>query len=458
MTILRTSSEIKTALRDIYSQIVDKYDIKRRERRITAMVARQLKPPVCAACGRKASNTFCLEAAHISPLAECSKTKEENLLFLCKEKDKSKQLGCHTLFDQGYCSIQAITSCRKQWKAEKPATLRVQMLKLRELYGPQPQLLGHLGKQLKNLRHKQDSFSTSSEEWNSLQIQVAELTRRRARRDALQKAEKEISEVDRNHLKSSPLRSRYHYEKAYIELLSGRLDKAFEDFLLGRNALDSDLNGRGNRWRWAAHTSLLAQISCIMRYKGSNKKWSWKDIEKELSKGLRYSRQAVNEAVELLKADDSQASRMDYRNASRWVQNCLVHLVKPYIATGKLDLASRQWNKAKQNWLSMDVSSGWDSGFRATHLWLYGKLLYEQGRIDDAIHHLVRSLVLLLGARRQQPEGIRDLLFTLADALGRKKDPRHKSIRSVASRCYEFSSWFNPYIPGTTIRKLEFSK
>lgn len=448
MRPLRTSSEIRKALGNDYKRLVGKYDRKSRERKATYREAKQLKPELCAACGRKPPQVFHLEAAHISPLAECSTTHRKNLLLLCREQKGGKELGCHTLFDQGYCSIREMINCRKDWIASKPATLRSSMLALKSQYGPQPQLQGHLRKELQNLRRKKDSCSSGSQEWHDLQIRIAELTRRRAKKDSIERAWNEITKVNPKDLQSSPLLSRYFYEKGYIELHSERLNDAFADFYEGRRALESNINAPGNRWRWAAHTALLAQLSCVMRYKDTRAKCSWDTIRKELIKALKYSRKARNDALKPTKSRPNQDLWEDYRNASRWVQNCLFHLVKPYIAKGQLRIALKQWNRAYNNWLGMNISNGWDTGFRTTHLWLYGKLFFELGQIDDALAHLVRSLVCVLGLRRQQPEGIRDLLFTLADALKRKNDPMHKRVLSVASRCYEFSSWFNPYVPG----------
>jgi len=444
MRFLRASSEIRKALGNDYKRLVDKYDIKSRERKATYREAKQLKPELCAACGRKPPEVFRLEAAHISPLAECSTTYRKNLLLLCREQKGAKELGCHALFDQGYCSIREMINCRKDWMANKPATLRSLMLELKSRYGPQPQLQGHFRKELQNLRKKQNSCSPKSQEWHILQIQIAEVTRRRAKKDSIERAWNEITQVNPKEIQSTPLLSRYFYEKAYIELLSGHLNDAFMDFYEGRRALESDINAPGNRWRWAAHTSLLAQLSCIRRYKHTRAKWSWDTIRKELIKALNYSRAAKNAA---LKSGLNQDRGQDYRNSSRFVQNCLVHLMKPYIAKGQLSIASKQWKRAYNNWLGMNISNGWDTGFRTTHLWLYGKLLFERGQIDDAVAHLVRSLVCLLGPRRQQPEGIRDLLFTLGTVLKKKNDPMYKRVLSVASRSYEFSSWFNPCVP-----------
>jgi hypothetical protein len=252
MDALRTSYEISRELGDDYLDLICLYDIKRRERRKTNSIAKQLQPRKCAACGRTPPDVPRLETAHITPLSECAETTKDNLLLLCKERPSDPELGCHTLYDQGYCSVADMRECQKRWAAGLPPTTRDYMIQLRGAFGPRPQQQGYLKAGLKHLKNKQASEPVGSEEWNSLQIQIAELTRRRAKKDALKRASAEILKVNPENLNRDSLKSRYFYEKAYIEFLSGRLDNAFEDFYVGREALKANLTNAENRWRWAA--------------------------------------------------------------------------------------------------------------------------------------------------------------------------------------------------------------
>ena len=99
----------------------------------------------------------------------------------------------------------------------------------------------------------------------------------------------------------------------------------------------------------------------------------------------------------------------------------------------------------------MDLSSGWDVAARVTLLSLFGRLVLGGGsakQASEALPYLVRALVLLLGTRRQQPEGVRELLFAIARgirALG--EQGRSKRLGRVADACKDFSSWINPYVP-----------
>ncbi|MCK4476170.1 MAG: hypothetical protein KAU16_05530 [Methanophagales archaeon] len=451
MNVLRTAYEIRKALGTDYSRLVDLYDIKKRERSARRRMRQQLQPKKCAACGRTPPEVRRLEVAHISPLSECAITIEENLLLLCTENLGDSEPGCHTLYDQGCCSIVNMRECRERWIAGKPPITRIRMTQLRADYGPRPQQQGHLRKELGNLRTQQKSEPTDSEAWCLLQLQIAELTRRRARKNALGRAWNEIIKVHPESPRTDSLKARYFYEKAYIELLSGQLDDAFSDFFKGRKILESNITIPENRWRWAAHTALLAQSSCIMRFSGTESGWSWDKIRQELTQALSHAQMAAIDLEGAIEEGASLNLRDEYRHARRWEHNGLVHLIKTDLAQGNLEAACKRWDKAYENWQSMDISNGWDAGFRATHLSLYGQLVLKSAQnpneVDSALAYLVRSLVLLLGLRRQQPEGIRDLLFSVVDALKRKNDSTYKRIYAIASDCVDFSSWFNPYVP-----------
>ncbi|MFC1893516.1 hypothetical protein ACFLYR_05750 [Chloroflexota bacterium] len=265
MNAFKTCNEIRRALDSDYRHLVDTSDIKKRERFNTQSLARNLQPQHCASCGRKPPDVLRLEVAHISPLSECAITNEDNLLLLCKERPDNSQPGCHGLYDWGYCSIEKMFECRKQWVGGRQSTIRNDMLQLRASFGQSHQQQGHLKKELSNLRNQQASTTADSEAWNSLQIQISELTRRRARKGALERAHTEIIKINPENLHRESVKARYFYEKAYIELLSGRLPSAFQNFYAGRQVLEIDLANPKNLWRWAAHTALLSQLSCIMR-------------------------------------------------------------------------------------------------------------------------------------------------------------------------------------------------
>jgi len=323
------------------------------------------------------------------------------------------------------------------------------MLAVFERYVHQPQQRGHLTKQLSALRTKLASLQPTSTEWHEVQLNIAEVVRRRARADALEQARREIQRVDPDRLHPRE-RARFHYERAYIGMLLGDLRQAFRDFDRGRTVL-SEMGTPGNGWRWAAHTALVAQVSRIMSSHGVTGGWSWNRVRDELTVALNAARADL---AALQSASDVPESEL--RNASRWIQNCLLHLVKPDIAQRRLKAAHKRFGDAARYWRTMDIARGWDAGFRPTLLSLYGHVALGSATSDEDIRigmgYLVRGAALLLGLRRQQPEGIRDLLFGIADGLRRLQQPvRERRIRAIAEGAVEYSSWFNPPVP----RRLE---
>jgi len=305
-------------------------------------------------------------------------------------------------------------------------------------FGARAQQQGHLKKEIDRLRAKRSGLSSKSGGWTHMQIDIAALERRRTRKDALSIARAEIGEVRVERITDSVWRSRYYYENGYIELLSGHPREAFVAF----NGVRSELSG----WRWAAHTAMAAQASRIMNEARMSGGWSWQTIEKELLKALVC---AKNDVRSFRRAGLESAE--ERRHAQRWVHNCLLDLMKPAIGLGKLKRAELWWNQAAKNWQKMDISSGWDVGFRSTQLFLYGKLqLAQHSRRDgaaEALPYLVRALVRMVGLRQQHPEGSRDLLYAIAGALERNGDPVHKRVRKAAENCVDFSSWFHPLPP-----------
>ena len=252
---LTTSTAIKSALADEYHWLISSFDPKYRERRATAALRKHLYPWKCAACGRMPPDVADLQAAHITPLQECAATTTDNIVPLCVQPRASPP-GCHFLFDAGCASIDDMAACRVTWAAGAPSMLRASMLAVFERYAQQPQPRGYLTKQLSALRTKRASLQPASNEWHAIQLTIAEVVRRRARADALEQALREIQDVDPDRLHPQE-KARFHYERGYISMLLGDLKQAFRDFDDGRTIL-SEVEIPGNRWRWAAHTSVAS--------------------------------------------------------------------------------------------------------------------------------------------------------------------------------------------------------
>src|SRR5258706_1717270 len=328
MPDLQTATQMFTALGKHYGHLTTTYDKKRRERRATDRVKQGLVPRFCAACGIADSEQYRLEAAHIAPLSECETTSLENLLWLCRRR-KGRQgvanAGCHTLFDDGCCSIADMRECRCRWAEGSPANYRDHMIALRTQFGTTQLQQGNPKKELNERVARRDATNSDDDEWHERQVDVAEARRRLARIGAMDRAQVEIGKVDYEKL-SCRYKSRYHYERGYIALLRGQLPAALADFDTGRKLLINDAAGDG--WRWASHTALFAQVSCVMRSSSGEKGWSWGQTRDELSQALS---RAEEDVIALNSGDQTEL-----RHAQRWVQNCMIHLIKPEIAEGNL--------------------------------------------------------------------------------------------------------------------------
>jgi hypothetical protein len=72
------------------------------------------------------------------------------------------------------------------------------------------------------------------------------------------------------------------------------------------------------------------------------------------------------------------------------------------------------------------------------------RMASSEEHVWDALFHLTRSLTLLIGCANQQPEGARDLLFTIAEGLKVLGEQNFETIKAIAQRCRDSGSWFYP--------------
>lgn len=443
---LRGPLEIRRALGDVYFSLKHDYDFKRRERRRRLKSARTELPRSCAACGR--SRNAGLELAHISPLAESASTTLANLLWLCSKPGRGRKPGCHRLFDTGFASIAEMKVWSAKWIDGGTCNGRDVMLE-RFRDGDRPLQRGSLARELNTLRSKQDELPKRGPQWQEIQIRIAEVTRRRARKDALRRALSEIEVVNVRLIDNPRTTSRYFYEKGYIHLLSGDFERARANFLRGRNAIDDEEDSPSKRWRWTAHTALVCQCERQLSAGGSPSEnvRSWGKVRESLMTALNSCTDSIRILQRKLRRTVALESSDDLRHSRRWLQNCYLHLLKAEIALDRKSAAMKLWSTSVSNWEKMNVLTGWDTGFRPTYLHLGAMMSFKvsTGENDLALARLVRCMVLHLGARQQQPEGIRDVLFTMAEALELQGDRRHRIVSRVAQKSVDNSSWFYPY-------------
>jgi tetratricopeptide (TPR) repeat protein len=395
--------------------------------------------PCCAACGIKKS----LELAHIVALQEGGEPRTRNLIFLCGS-NKKVQPGCHQLFDMGCYSVKKMFDLRKRWTNRGAGDIRKEMIKLYKRRLSIPAQGNKRDGPLKGVqelitkKYYRNAIKKLKEMLNYVNhddkvetiIKIAETERRRATRNGLLKAIKYISDIVPEEVPEG-IRSWYWYEIGYIELLTGNSERALQSFSISRDSLKKEQSAYGGKW--AAATSILVQINCGLRLRHKRFSWSWNKQKKEL-----------NEALKKASKDYSYLGK-------RWVSNCLWHLARLELAQEHYSKAWNKWRTANNHWHKMDILSGWDAGIRPTILSLKGQICLRMAKSNKeykkALKFLSRALTQIIGGLPQHPEGMRDLLFAIADAFeGIGESPCHtKRLRDVARKTMDGSSWLNPY-------------
>lgn len=435
---------IGNAIGSIYDGLKTEFDPLKNERRETVKIGRRVfnkKTSVCVACGKNKDNGFSLEYAHIVPLEECGETKEENIVPLCKRQGKRQEnRGCHKLFDDGYASITEMQRARLEWKkGTSKYQLREHMVERYQKHQKQSssinsdsknkiQALVTHGATVKAIKEAKRLLEQTGDKNESveLRLKIIEIERRRSALGALERASKCFFQLEQEKGTPKNFYSWFYYEGGYINLLLGRHNIALDYFQKSLNAVDkTKKNWQG---QFVAATSLIVQ--------SKNALMGPKAPFPTLRRKLIEAKKIADQAEEI--------------HGTRWVSNCLWHLVTLDILRGDIQCASNSLEKAQNHWHTMTVLEGWDKGSRLTILAITGELLAAKAKnktnAQDALKYLTRALVLLIGARPHFPEGGRDLLFAIAHMLhliGRNRQA--DQVHNVASRIREGGSWRFPY-------------
>lgn len=441
--ILMTAGAVRNALGRSYDTFCRSFDAIGRERAKTASVGRRLFPGIrgCAVCD-ESGHGLRVEVAHIHALEECGLTASDNLILLCRRLGKRHdERGCHQLFDDGFASRVEVTALRTAAGRGLTCTLRQQMQeRYREHCAPRATskldrfeaLLASIHGEktrgaLRKAQHLAENAATrwpaGSEEHFVLKLKAVEMMRRRAARGSLDDAARHFEQLLQGPIPEAR-RSSFFYEGGYVELLRGRHVKALPYFIKSRDAIDPAESG----WKWAAAASLVAQ--CEVAVGGGNAHWS---------QALRL----VNEAERASTASGGT-------DGARWVMNSRVNRARILLAKGDIEAAVRAWEAAMETWEGMTALTGWDHGSRTVIVGFAGVLSARAAGSEKdaktALRYLARASVGFLGAGRQHPETVRDVLLSATQALtllGRKELAAR--FRETAERTRDGSSWLHPY-------------
>lgn len=442
--LFRSCSQVRRSLGDNYFFIRDKFDPIRIERPLTSLVAkkafRNVPSRCCAICG-KPFNGAKPQRGHIIPLAECGETKPENLVLLCTNKSEQvSKRGCHELFDGGYASISEVIEAKEIWIngsysqelrkkiEERYLTHRVQPTnigttkpdEIQSLVSAQKWLmaLSALGEKIENSRKETDKIRYLTKE--------VEILRRRSAIGSLELAEKKYRELESMGNIPKELLSWFYYEGGYVAMLLGRHQRAFGLFNNSIKAISEDMPGYAGQW--SAAVGLITQTTIAIHGKDS----PFDRIMKMADKARKL------------------CANVNGIHANRWMDNWNWNIARINLVRGDLEKAMSAVNGAENHWRKMNVLDGWSAGSSATHRIITGTILAEKAtssaEAKEAMRHLSRALVMILGGGRQHPEMVRDLLFAIGKCIELSSmESRANEIRKTATNTRDGSSWQYPY-------------
>ncbi len=437
--LLLTAYEIRKALNTLYHKL-KRYDHLERERGKTQSCARDVldvNKDVCAACGMRGS----IQAAHIEPLQECASTTRENIIPLCERSGRRENQGCHQLFDSGYASVVEIKQLKKRWEENKNRVGNAVRKKMQQRYKKHDKQPSQIGAKKTDriqamisrgeyYRARKETYrlwckeSDPSEKFR-LCLKYIEVHRRQSRKGYLERARKLYEELSRQEDIPKLYLNLFYYEGGYIYLLLGKHKKARDFFKESLKAVERDQEG----WRCkaAAATTLIAQCDII----------------------LNPNRSVINECRREIKIHLEALKKCTDVHSKRWVHNLMLHLATSKAVEGNISVV-KSVKETWRHWHNMTVLEGWDTNSRLFMLATTGMAYAERAKTAEeakkALRYLSRSMVLLLGKAKIQPERIRDVLFTIADMLDILKEKRDANrIRRVAERARDGGSWKYPY-------------
>lgn len=420
------SQKIKGALKSTGFNFYD-YDIKSNETKKTSQIKKEIikesgNEEKCAICGREKLR---IEAAHIEPLEAGALTTKENIILLCSNSINSVTPGCHELFDEGLTSIKLIEKLKNSTDSYENGSIREKMMELwketktdKNTQNPLQQLISkkHWGKALYSL--KEQKKCTPNGINFSIIIKEAEINRKRTAKGGLKQARKLLDSIGK--IIPKLFHSQFCYELGYVHLLSGEHDLALKQFELSQKKENDNIKKTATFWLW-----LNAEIAL----KGNQSRWDI--VQKKMDEIFKNKNQT-----------NSIFSKRIHANG-------LFNIVRVFLIKKEFEKAKDRLDEAIEHWKEMDITTGWEKSFIPTILSLRGQVLVSlkdtESDINKALKLFSRYLVIML-AGKQVPEGIRDVLFPVAECLrkiGNKKIA--DNVEEIAKRILDGASFKFPY-------------
>ena len=261
-------------------------------------------------------------------------------------------------------------------------------------------------------------------------VREIECERRRAARDALEKAARRYRQVEEEGLACPDVAPRLYYEGGYVSLLRGYHRNAKAIFELSQAAAEQLTGHSLVAQYWLAADAV---VECIVAIDGTQAPWR----------------------ALFARADQAEEELRDVPNihAGRCIDSWNWDRIRMALVEGNAESARRFLRRAEDYVHNQTALGGWNTSTLAKRLQLRGSVRLRTAEsasdLRSAAETLTRALVVLVGRWRQYPEGVRDILYDLATAvelLGVDRQahlPAH--LRAVADETRDASSWSYPY-------------
>lgn len=341
--------------------------------------------------------------------------KEWNLITfrsLLRELSINAEVGCHKLLDDGFISVQTMTSVvlGRLHREVRERALDVSMSRLNSNFGAAT--IRHL--RLRQLRKRAGSFEKGSEPWCLEYCEFISTARRlsspRMMTYALRAVQEVLPHIETNNAITCTTRSRFYYEYALTEMQrhpDPNIHHAI-DLLHKSVAATDDPRSAAMSELELIHAEMLAAKpgSLILLDLEARQKAALRVVSKDADK-----RWTVNQRL--------HRCQVLLKRGLDW-QDILAEVTRIRDARHKLTLAN-----------------GW-TRFQAVHLASLEGMAYAQGgESEKALVALARAtIVMSFGCRGKRPEGYKDIAMCAAFVLGQGpgEECRCSQVKDIADR------------------------
>ena len=331
---------------------------------------------------------------------------------LLRELSIDAEVGCHKLLDDGFISVQTMTSIipGRLHEEVRERALDVPMSKLDSNFGAAT--IRHI--RLRQLQNRTSSFEKGSDAWCLEYCEIISTARRlsspRIMTRALQAVQEVLPHVETNKAITGKTRSRFYYEYALTEMQRHPDPNIHHAIDLLRESIAATDDPR------SAAMSELELIHAEMLAAQPES-----DIFPDLERRQRAALLPVSN-------DDDK----------RWPLNQQLHRCQVRLKRGlNWQDTLNELRSIRDARHKLTLANGW-TRFQAVHLACLEGMAYAQGgESDQALFALARAAIIMsIGCRGKRPEGYKDIAMCAASILGQRpvEARRYYKVKSIADR------------------------